>query len=325
MAQAAVVPGSDSSSDAAVAPSGEQFVISWHDQEATVVEVGGGIREYRVGSRSVLDPYPLDQRCDGAHGAVLVPWPNRLRDGRYEFDGAAHQLPLSEPRTRTAIHGLVRWVNWRAIERDPARVVVGTRIHPRDGYPFALDVRIEYALDADGLTATITGRNVGGEAAPWACGFHPYLSPGNGLVDDAELQFAAATRITTDERQLPAGRAAVAGTEFDFSSPRRVGATEIDYAFCDLSRDDEGRAWTRLTGADGRRAELWCDHTFELFEIFTGDSLAPHRRRRGLGVEPMTGPPNAFASGEGLRRLEPGAQVVHRWGARLTGLDDEPA
>ena len=56
--------------------------------------------------------------CDGAHGAVLIPWPNRLGDGSYEFDGARHQLALSEPERRNAIHGLVRWVPWRALERD---------------------------------------------------------------------------------------------------------------------------------------------------------------------------------------------------------------
>ena len=68
-------------------PSGEQFEISHGEQRATVVEVGGGVREYGAGGRAVLDPYPAEAICDGAHGTPLIPWPNRLADGRYSFDG----------------------------------------------------------------------------------------------------------------------------------------------------------------------------------------------------------------------------------------------
>jgi aldose 1-epimerase len=64
-------------------PSGEQFEIRHGQQRLTVVEVGGGIREYVVGDRSVLDPYPIDAVCDGEHGTPLIPWPNRLADGAY--------------------------------------------------------------------------------------------------------------------------------------------------------------------------------------------------------------------------------------------------
>ena len=56
-----------------IAPSGEQFELVYDDQRTTVVEVGGGIREYVVADRPVLDPYPLNAVCDGAHGTVLVP------------------------------------------------------------------------------------------------------------------------------------------------------------------------------------------------------------------------------------------------------------
>src|SRR5205807_3909434 len=100
----------------AIAPSGEQFEIALGDQRATIVEVGGGVREYAVGDRQVLDPYARDAMCDGAHGAPLIPWPNRLADGRFSFDGGDYQLAMSEPERHNAIHGLLRWRNWAALE-----------------------------------------------------------------------------------------------------------------------------------------------------------------------------------------------------------------
>lgn len=300
-------------------PSGKQVEISWRDQRATVVEVGGGIRQYEVGDRPVLDPYPVDAMCDGAHGTPLVPWPNRLADGSYTFEGASHQLALTEPEKHNAIHGLLRWRPWQVVRQSHDRVRMGTRLYPMPGYPFLLDVEVDYSLGEEGLMVATSALNAGSQPCPYGCGQHPYLSPGSGLIDDCSLQLEAATRILTDdERQLPTGTEAVAGTPYDFSRPKILGSQRVDFAFTDLVRDSEGRAWAGLGAPDGSRAELWVDETYPIVEIYTGDTLEPSRRRRGLGTEPMTCPPNAFRTGEGLMRLEPGQAVTTTWGVRLS-------
>jgi aldose 1-epimerase len=125
-------------------PSGEQFEIASGRHRATIVEVGGGIREYSVDGRAVLDPYPVDQMCDGAHGAPLIPWPNRMRDGRYSFDGEDFQVDLTEPAKNNAIHGFLLWRSWEATEIEPDRVTMETVLHPLTGYPFQLGVEIVY-------------------------------------------------------------------------------------------------------------------------------------------------------------------------------------
>ncbi|MGH8891447.1 MAG: aldose 1-epimerase family protein [Acidothermaceae bacterium] len=298
-------------------PSGNQYEISRGHQHAVVVEVGGGVREYRVGTRNVLDPYPVDAMCDGAHGAPLIPWPNRLADGKYSFDGNDYQVALTEPKSATAIHGFLRWRNWSVVAHEQSRVVMGHVLRPLQGYPFSLDVRVAYELDDDGLRVTTSATNTGVTDAPWACGAHPYLSPGEGLIDSASLLFTAGLRIATDERQLPKADVPVAGTDYDFSTPRPIGPLKIDFAFKEVARDEAGRARVRLTGFDGRCAELWCDASYRLVELYTGDTLAPNRQRHGLGVEPMSAPPNAFATGHGVIRLAPGESTVHVWGARL--------
>lgn len=302
----------------AIPPSGEQFEIAHGEQRATIVEVGGGVRGYAVGERPVLDPYPAQAMCDGGHGAPLIPWPNRLADGRYRFDGVDYQVALTEPSKHNAIHGFLRWRAWRALAREPSRVVMGTRLYPLTGYPFALEVQIEYALDENGLSVCTTATNLWDSACPYGAGQHPYLSPGEGLIDACTLELAARTRIVTDaERQLPTGREPVGGGEYDLSSPRVLGEQPMDCAFTDLARDEAGRAACRLAAPDGATAELWVDESYPFLELYTGDTLSPPRRRRGLAVEPMTCAPNAFRSGEGLIRLEPGQTHTSRWGARL--------
>ncbi|MDQ6811866.1 MAG: aldose 1-epimerase family protein [Actinomycetota bacterium] len=300
------------------APSGEQFELSRGEQRATIVEVGGGVREYTVADRCVLDPYPLEAMCDGAHGAVLIPWPNRLADGRYRFDGIDHQLALSEPQKRNAIHGFLRWRPWQLLAREPDRLVMGARLHPLAGYPFMLDVRVAYELTDAGLEVATTALNVGDRTCPYGAGHHPYLSPGRALIDDCTLELHAATRIVTDdERQLPTGQESVQHTAFDFRVDRDLGDQRVDFAFTDLLRDQAGHALVKLGCPDGRWVELWVDKHYSVIEIYTGDALARSRRRRGLGVEPMTCAPNAFQSGHGLIRLDPGQSHTARWGVRL--------
>lgn len=91
----------------------------------------------------------------------------------------------------------------------------------------------------------------------------------------------------------------------------------MDNAFTDLERDTDGRAWVALTGTDGRTSEMWVDEAYPIIELYTADTLDAPRQRRGLGTEPMTCPPNAFQTGQGVIRLEPGQTARSTWGARL--------
>jgi len=301
-------------------PSGRQFELSRGEQRAVVVEVGGGIREYAVAGRPVLEPYPLEQMCDGAHGSPLIPWPNRIAEGHYSFAGREHQLALSEPAKNNAIHGLLRWRPWSELEHGAERVVLGARLLPTAGYPFALEVSVAYELDEEGLSVTTSARNIGEGECPFGAGQHPYVSPGGGPVDECVFQLDAATRLVNDERhQVPVGREPVAGTDYDFRSPRRIGELQIDDAFTDLARDASGRSRARLACPDGATVELWVDQQYPFFEVYSGDGLAPDRRRTGLGLEPMTCAPNAFRSGDGLLRLAPEQPLSMRWGVRLRG------
>jgi aldose 1-epimerase len=132
------------------------------------------------------------------------------------------------------------------------------------------------------------------------------------------VQLQAQTRIVVDEeRKLPIGREPLDGSAEDFRTPRRLGDQQVDLAFTDLARDAAGLARASLSAPDGTTVELWADEGYPFLELYTGDGLSPERRRRGLGVEPMTCAPNAFQSGEGLARLEPGETFAATWGVRL--------
>jgi aldose 1-epimerase len=297
-------------------PSGQQFEIHAGDHRAVVAEVGAGLRSYTVAGRDVLDGYASGEMAGAGRGQVLIPWPNRIEDGVYEFRGKSHQLPLDEVPERNAIHGLVRWASWAPAERDAGLVVLEHTLHPQPGYPFSLALRIEYALADGGLRVTTTATNVGIEPCPYGSGMHPYLTHGTRTVDSLLLRAPGRSMLQTDDRGIPTGRTSVEGTEYDFREPRPMGGTKLDHAFTDLERADDGLARVELQDPDDDRAlALWVDESYPYLQLFTGDSI-PEVDRRSLAVEPMTCAPNAFRTGEGLLVLEPGEATTSTWGIR---------
>jgi aldose 1-epimerase len=295
-------------------PSGEQVEISFGDQRAVVVEVGGGLRSYSVAGHEILDGYGPGEQAQSGRGQLLIPWPNRLQDGSYEFEGQRHQLPLTEPELSNAIHGLVRWASWTIGDRDPHRIVMKHVIHPQPGYPFTLALDVEYSLGQAGLSVQTTARNRGAEACPYGCGQHPYLTVGTATVDANELHGPGGEVLLSDERGLPTGSEPVDGTELDFRAGRAIGATKLDNAFTNLERGGDGHARVVLRDPGGGGAiTLWMDESYRYLMLFTGDPL-PDVNRRSLAVEPMTCPPNAFRTGESVIRLEPRQSITTVWG-----------
>lgn len=305
--------------DPPVDASGEQVVLSAGPLRLTVVTVGGGMRELTLGDWHVIDGYGVDEVPVGAYGQVLVPWPNRLSEGRYRFDGVDYQVPLTEPSKRNALHGFARWERWTVQRHDDTRAVLGVVLEARTGYPFALEVEVEYRVTPSSVDVQVRGRNVGRRRLPYANGFHPYVSVGTPSIDDCLLQLPAETWIPTDERQIPTGRSAVAGTDYDFMDPRPIGDMHLDTAFTDLVREADGMARVRLSKRDGSRSvSVRLGAAYPYVMGYTADTLADTpRRRRSFGVEPMTAAPNAFQSGEGLIVLEPGATHVADWGIEV--------
>ncbi|HEY7145256.1 MAG TPA: aldose 1-epimerase family protein [Streptosporangiaceae bacterium] len=298
--------------------SGAQFEISAGDYRAVITELGAGLRGLEYQGQPAVTGYDPDQLPPAGAGQLLLPWPNRLDGGRYAFAGASYQLDLNEPARGNAIHGLTRWASWQATAQAPDVAQLGLNLCGRPGYPFCLELSARYQLaERSGLTVTIIARNAGHRPAPYAAGSHPYLTAGSTVIDGCELTLPASRWLAADDRGIPRGPAQdVSGTGYDFRAARRIGDTRLDHALTGLARDSDGRAWAWLAG-QGRQVALWAGEGYRWLQVFTGDALDAAARRRALAIEPMTAPPNAFASGIDLITLEPGQSVSHSWGVQV--------
>ncbi len=294
------------------APTGEQYEISSGKHRAVVAEVGAALRSFTFDGRDVVNGFDVMETIKGGRGQNLIPWPNRIRDGRYTFNGVTQQLALTEPARHNASHGLARYVPWVLVERQADTVVNRVRIHPQPGWPGTLEARITHRVGEEGLMVTVEATNLGDNELPFGYGAHPYLTVGESSVDEVALTVPAASYLEVDDRLLPAKVSPVDGTAYDLRHNTVLGTTNLDTAMTDLDRDSDGRWRIRLARGD-RYAELWGDETFVWTQVFTGGP----NRDGGVAVEPMTCGPDAFNEGpthDDMRVLAPGHTFVGQWG-----------
>jgi len=297
---------------------GLQYEIEAGRYQATVTELGAGLRELCFRGQPVIAGYRADELPPAAAGELMAPWPNRVDGGRYVFGGTGYQLALTEPARANAIHGLTRWRAWTVVRQDADAVLLRSAPHGQEGYPFCLEIEAEYRVDAaTGLQVTVTARNRGSHAAPYGTGSHPYLTVQTPSVDGCELTLPAESWLPMNDRGIPSGPPEpVEGTPYDFRRARAIGDTVLDHALTGLSRDGDSRAWAYLAadGEAGPRVGLWAGEGYRWLQVFTADPLGPDRRRKAVAIEPMTCPPNAFVTADDLLVLQPGEDVAHSWG-----------
>jgi aldose 1-epimerase len=294
-------------------PTGIQHLLASADGRASarITEVGASLRGLVFDGVDVVAPYPDDIPAPAASGIVLVPWPNRVRDGKWTQRGQTYQLAISEPKYGNASHGLLRFGAYRVAARQDDSITLEAEVFPQSGYPFHLATQVTYALSGMGLTVMHRLENVGDQDAPAALGTHPYLTLGDVPASDLTLHSPADSRYINDDRMLPIDLRPV-DAPTDIRTPRTLSELALDTVYTDLHRDADGIARTTLTSGDGRRVTHWQGEGFDFRVLYSNPGYPG--RDTAIAVEPMTAPTDALNSGTGLRWLAPGESWELTWG-----------
>ena len=282
---------------------------------AHIAQVGAALRGLSVAGVDIVTGYPEGQPTPFGSGIVLAPWPNRIRDGKWNDQGTERQLDLTEVALNNAIHGLLRYAPYEIEESDGA-VTLRATVFPQHGYPYTLNTSVTYTLTDAGVEVTHEVVNVGEGEAPVALGTHPFFCIGGVETADLTLTLPAKTVFEVDERLLPTGEVPVAG-EWDLRGGARLGDLDLDTGFGSLDRDADGRARSILTAPDGRTVTMWQDENWGYIQAFNTDQYPGHAL--AVAIEPMTSPTDAFNSNQDLRRLAPGETWTATWGVEYQG------
>lgn len=308
-----------------------ELSISYENQRAVVSPWGASLRRYLStddGGRDtdIVWGYSGGDRKRGAQGDVLIPFPGRIGDGRYAFEGRHLQLECNDKEGPNAIHGFVRSLPWHVQEARANKATFEIQLdadtYAQRGYPFSLAVSVTYDLGAGGLTCAFSVKNVGRHTAPVGVGFHPYFTVGTSLIDEAEVQIPGAAYLEFNERLVPTGTILnVAGTPWDCRRFREIGRRRFNHCYVQLERDAQGTATASLRHpAQGRRVDIAMDRMFSAIVVYSGDAVA-EAPRAALAIEPMTCASDAFNHPDwGLTRLIPGETFSGRYRIQARGI-----
>jgi aldose 1-epimerase len=300
---------------------GPQYLLDHDGVRLEVAALAAALRSLSVDGVQLTESYGADLVAPMGCGMVLAPWPNRVRDALWEWEGEPQQLDVTEPKLHNASHGLLRNTGYELVEQTDTSLTLGALIAPQHGWPFLLDTRVRYQLEADGLAVTHEVTNLSERAAPWAVGAHPYFRVGDVPSEELTVTLTGSTRLELDDRLNP-----VAVHPVDDVTDLRVGrparGLDLNTGYGGLANQN-GRAdvaW--LTAPDGGRTTLWADAAFGWIQAYTPSDFPRETAHGGPGfaiaLEPMTAPPNALNAGTDLIRLEPGASWAGSWGVRYT-------
>ena len=254
---------------------------------------------------------PAARTEGGFPGAVLAPWPNRIAGASYVHDETTYELPVTEEETGAAIHGLLHDTQLSVLSSTEDSVHLTGFLEPTEGYPFRLEISLIYRVAAAfGLSTTLSVRYIPDDAdpdvddfdkasqapAPFAAGFHPYLTAGAAKLEECRLRLPAQVMALTKADGQLIGRQKVKG-DFDLTAGPLLTGRTIDHAFTSLPQQ-----WSAelIHGPSGFLVRMIGDTPW--VQVYTGERLD----RAGVAVEPMTSPPNAFNSGEDVVHLAPG-------------------
>ncbi|RLQ85505.1 aldose 1-epimerase family protein [Mycetocola zhadangensis] len=305
------------------AVTGEQFDLSLETSsggivEATITQVAAGIRRLSVHGIDIVPPYDANVQRPYGSGMVLVPWPNRIRDGKWMLNGQEQQLALTEPKKNNASHGLLRFAPYSVAARTESTLKLEARVFPQSGYPFLLDTAVTYRLVDAGVEVTHSITNLSDASAPVAIGAHPYFTIGDVEPEDLTVTVHVTTRIEIDDRSLPTGeKTPIEQTPFDLRKGVRLGDLDIDAGFSG-ARIVDGVSEHFVTAPDGRSVTVWGDENFRYWQVFTNEVYPG--QSKVVAIEPMTAPADAFNSGQDLRWLKPGETWEASWGVRADGF-----
>ena len=190
----------------------------------------------------------LEQRPTAFGNPILFPFPNRIRNGKWQFEGKTYQFD-KEPESPTTIHGLLLnrpyQVDKHEANENGATLVCS--LNSQDfpdisrQYPFPFKIEITYTLKDAVLTMEVSIKNTGKANMPMGFGIHPYFSTNlTGTADASKAMITVPTNRywELDDVLVPTGiQKDVMGT-LDLRNGQPFAKLKLDHVFTDVQLVD---------------------------------------------------------------------------------------
>lgn len=251
------------------------------------------------------------QKNDGFKSAKLIPFPNRIRGGKYSFEGKSYQLPINFPAQGHAIHGLIHDQTFQIINKSEdaqsASITLEHHFKGHDAFPFSFRCVQGFSLTDQGLAIKTTVVNTGKTNMPFGDGWHPYFKLGDSGIDSLELEIPEVEEMQIDTQFIPTGET----IQFaKFRHFEKIDGHDFDTGFRILAKDKKHKTTLRNRSL-GIELSVWQDFQYPYLQIYTPPG------RQSIAIEPMTCATDAFNNKMGLHILKPNEQFDAEYGVSV--------
>jgi aldose 1-epimerase len=247
----------------------------------------------------------------GFKSAKLSPFVCRLSKGEYKFEGNSYKIDKFYMGD-SAIHGLIFDQSFTISDKgaDDSKAFVVLAYHynkTNEGFPFAFDIEVTYALSpSNSLTLTTKVTNTGKTNIPLSDGWHPYFSLGT-KVDELLVQFNSQRMIDFDDRLVPTGNYLPYN---NFNTSKKFGETFLDNCF--EVKETGISACTLKNEKNGLQLNIIPAASYPYLQIYTP------AHRNSIAIENLSSAPDAFNNGIGLIIAKPNEEYVFTTTYQLT-------
>ena len=285
---------------------------------SVIPEYGGNVDEIVLSKKGVTYPileiFDSDDIANGnlkCKSTKLIPFPNRIEKGKYNFNGKFYQLPINAGTN--AIHGLLFGSPLAVIEKKVEKNQASIKLEYKyngdvPGFPFKYKAIITYSLlKGAGFVCETVITNLDPSPMPVGDGWHPYYRT-KGKVDKLHIKIPSIYRVEVVEL-IPTGKL-ISET---YSEAFTIGNGKYDTGF--VVPEKEGKASTELYDPDlDIKLNIWQETgkgKYNYLQIYIPED------RNSIAIEPMAGATNAFNNKMGLIVLEPGQSFKASYGVIL--------
>ena len=286
--------------------SSQTLTITSGNSHAVINLVGSALVGLRFGEHEPIPETDLGPKVFA--GTLLTPWPNRIQNGTYQFEGKKYQLEIRDGKGN-ALHGMADEQRATVLDSREGYAKLETFLVSSDGYPANLRVESVFELSATELNVSYQVTNQGPGNAPVGIGTHPYFL----YTDSTKIEINAKTAAVHDGQMIPIGEVSTADLGLGPGRVALVSDLTLDTQFGQL-----GDPVATVTN-DEFAYDIWQQDANWLMVYNT--TVFPWAKGQGnaIAIEAQTCPADAFNTGEDLRVLASGESTSMRWGVRLRG------
>lgn len=286
-----------------------------------IPEAGGLVNDFYIESQdrllNLFESYKnyddlVNNLVHSFKGSKLSPYPNRIKEGKYQYENEEYAFDIDFEEEMNSIHGILYKKVFDVISTDSGDDFSSILLRcdydgKTNGFPFRYRLEQEVVFsEGNQLTVTTTIENKDIRSIPMADGWHPYIKTG-ARVDELSIQFPSTGQVMVDSRGIPTEEA-VAYT--DFNEPNPIGSNDFDDCFM-LPEDQEEHVTTIVDHSKGLTIDIWQqggEKAYNYLQVYTPEG------RESIAIEPMTCIPNAFNNEVGLISLAPQEKITLKYG-----------